>query len=312
MPRRVLVTGGAGFIGSHLVEALVSAGDEVAVLDDLSRGRRVWLHPEAELHELDIRDGAAIRGALAQLAPDVVVHLAAMHFIPAVANAPELARDVNVTGTHRLLDALAPCPPELLVFASTAAVYPDRRGPIDESCVADPIDTYGKTKLEAERLVTTFTARSGVRAIVARLFNVVGKRETNPHIVPELVEQLREGAASVRVGNLSPRRDYTDVRDVADALQRLLVSSTGRSILFNVGSGRSVSVAELVQVCEQILGRGIEIEVDERRLRTQDRAELVADSHLLRETTGWQPARSLRETLAELLTEDEAVTPPAG
>jgi UDP-glucose 4-epimerase len=311
MPRRVLVTGGAGFIGSHLVEALVSAGDEVAVLDDLSRGRRVWLHPEVELHELDIRDGAALRGALAQLAPDVVVHLAAMHFIPAVANAPELARDVNVTGTHRLLDALALHPPELLVFASTAAVYPDRRGPIDESCAADPIDMYGRTKLEAEQLVTTFMARSGVRAIVARLFNVVGKRETNPHIVPELVEQLREGAASVRVGNLSPRRDYTDVRDVADALQRLLGPNTGRSVIFNVGSGQSVSVAELVRVCEQVLGRGIEIEVDERRLRAQDRAELVADSHLLRETTGWQPARSLRETMAELLTESEAVTPPA-
>jgi UDP-glucose 4-epimerase len=314
MPRRVLVTGGAGFIGSHLVEVLVSAGDEVAVLDDLSRGRRAWLRPEAELHELDIRDGRALRRTVARLAPEVVVHLAAMHFIPAVENAPELARDVNVIGTESLLEALAPRPPGLLLFASSAAVYADRRGPIDESCVADPIDLYGRTKLEAERLVTTFAARSGTRAIIARIFNVIGKRETNRHIVPELVEQLRDGAASLRVGNLSPRRDYTDVRDVADALRRLLVSSEDRGVLFNVGSGRSASVAELVQLCEQILDRRIQIEVDERRLRAQDRAELVADPHLLREGTGWQPVRSLRETLAELLTGREEFTPspPAG
>jgi UDP-glucose 4-epimerase len=303
MSRRVLVTGGAGFIGSHLVEALVSAGDEVAVLDDLSRGRRVWVHPEAELHELDIRDSVALRGTAAQLAPDVVVHLAAMHFIPAVETAPQLARDVNVNGTERLLEALEPHPPKLLVFASTAAVYPDRRGPIDESCAVGPIDVYGKTKLEAEHLVRTFAAQTGIRAIVVRLFNVVGKRETNPHVVPEVVQQLREGAASIRVGNLNPRRDYTDVRDIAEALQRLLVSNTGRSVVFNVGSGRSVSVAELVELCGEILNRQIDVNVDERRVRTLDRVELVADPHLLRATTGWQAARSLRQTLAELLTE---------
>jgi UDP-glucose 4-epimerase len=216
-----------------------------------------------------------------------------------------------VNSTERLLEALAPRPPRMLLFASTAAVYPDRRGPIDESCDPDPIDLYGETKLEAEQLVRSFAAGSGTRAIVARIFNVIGKRETNRHIVPELVEQLREGAASVRVGNLSPRRDYTDVRDVADALQRLLASSTSENAVFNVGSGRSASVAELVQLCEQILERRIEIEVDERRLRAQDRAELVAEPRLLRETTGWQPARPLRETLAQLLTEPEALSLPS-
>jgi UDP-glucose 4-epimerase len=305
MPRRILVTGGAGFIGSHLVERLVTAGQRVAVFDDLSRGRREWLHAEAELHEVDVRDGDAVVRAIAQAAPDVAVHLAAMHFIPAVDGAPELAWDVNVNATRTLLEALAHRPPELLLFASTAAVYPDTRGPIAEACPPDPLDLYGKTKLEGERLVRGFESRTGARCVVARIFNVIGKRETNPHVVPDLVGQLRDGSSPVRLGNLEPRRDYTDVVDVAEALERLLSLPDDGASTFNVGSGRSVSVAELVSVCEQVLGRTVEVEVQPQRRRPRDRAELVADPRLLRDMTGWQPTRSLQETLTELLTETD-------
>ena len=299
MSRRILVTGGAGFVGSHLVELFVDAGDQAVVVDDLSRGDRAWLHPQAELHELDVRDGAGLRRVLPEIRPDVVVHLAAMHFIPAVDDAPALARDINVGGTLALLDALTLQPPRVLVFASTAAVYPDRHGPIGEWCPPDPIDVYGETKLEGERLLFDWAKEVGVRPIVARIFNVIGKRETNPHVIPEVVSQLRTGSRTVRVGNLAPRRDYTDVRDVAEALRRL--SDTQSHTTFNVGSGHSVSVAEVVQACEDVLGHRVEVKVEQRRLREHDRAELRADATLLRKTTGWQPRWSLKETLAELL-----------
>jgi UDP-glucose 4-epimerase len=301
MSRRILVTGGAGFIGSHLVERLVSAGEHVSAIDDLSRGRRAWLHPEAELHELDLRDDEALRRAVVAVAPDAVVHLAAMHFIPAVDGAPELAWDLNVNGTRALLDALSAQPPELLVFASTAAVYPNRTGPIDETCPPQPLDLYGRTKLEGERLVAQLGEKTGARTLVARIFNVVGRRETNAHVVPELVAQLRRGSTVVQLGNLDSRRDYTDVRDVADALQRLLSTRDGAPATFNVGSGRSVSVADLVGVCEQVLGRPVGVESEPQRRRAVDRHELVADVRLLRKETGWSPTRPLRETLADLL-----------
>jgi UDP-glucose 4-epimerase len=299
MSRRVLVTGGAGFIGSHLVEALLGHGDDVSVLDNLSRGRSVWLSSEVRLHEGDIRDDVAVQRVLARSAPDVVVHLAAMHFIPAVDDAPDLARDVNVEGTRVLLKALRAQHVDLLLFASSAAVYPDLEGPIDESCPPGPIDLYGRTKVEGEQVVGAFERETSARLLVARIFNVIGTRETNPHVVPDLIGQLRDGAAKVRVGNLRSRRDYTDVRDVALALQGLVdADATG---IFNVGSGRSLSVSDLVRECEGILGRRITVEVDARRVRRTDRAELVADAGRLREATGWQPARSPRDTLAELL-----------
>jgi len=301
MSRVVLVTGGAGFIGSHLVERLCAAGERVIVIDDLSRGRREWLHPDAELHEADIRDSAALRRAVTAASPELVVHLAAMHFIPAVDGAPELAHDVNVNGTGSLLDAVAEQPPQLLLLASTAAVYPDSRGPIAETCAPAPIDVYGETKLAAERLVGEFAGRTDTRCVAARIFNVIGPRETNQHVVPELVGQLRDGARTVRLGDLRPRRDYTDVRDVAAALQALLDRLDDRTPIVNVGSGRAWSVGELVEECERILGHAVDVETEEARLRSRDRAELVADPSLLQEVTGWRPLRELRETLAGLL-----------
>ena len=154
-------------------------------------------------------------------------------------------------------------------------------------------------------LLAEFAIQSGTRCVVARIFNIIGKRETNAHVVPELVGQLRRGQTPVRLGNLESRRDYTDVTDVAAALHRLLSSPHDSSTIFNVGSGRSVSVGELVQLCEQVLGRPVEVESEPQRRRTQDRLELAADPRLLRETTGWEPARSLQETLSELLTEPD-------
>ena len=298
----VLVTGGCGFIGSHLVVRLVAAGARVSVVDDLSRGRATWLHEEAELHRVDIRDADTLRRVVAATAPDLVVHLAALHFIPEVDGAPELARSLNVGGTRNLLEALKPDPPRLLVFASTAAVYPDRRGPIDESCPPSPADLYGTTKREGERLLHEFAAETGGRCIVARIFNVVGPRETNPHVVPELVGQLRASKSPVTLGNLEPRRDYTDVRDVAAALQQLLALQANGPSTFNVGSGQSHSPSELVRLCEDVLGQSIAVESTPERRRAHDRMELVADTRLLRQTTGWQPQRALRDTLAELLT----------
>jgi len=300
--KSVLVTGGAGFVGSHLVEQFVAAGERASLVDTLSRGRREWIHEDAELHEVDIRDGPALRRVVAETAPDIVVHLAALHFIPAVDGAPGLAWDVNVKGTQALLEALERRPPELLLFASTAAVYPDRCGPIDEACAPDPPDLYGRTKLLGEQLVTEFATRTGTRIVSVRIFNVIGRRETNPHVVAEIVSQLRAGSRRVRLGNLEPRRDYTDVIDVATALHRL-TGVEGAPTTVNLGSGRSISVAGLVQACEQVLDCTIDIEIDPGKRRKTDRAELVADFSLLRAATGWEPTRSLPETLRELLTE---------
>ena len=304
MARRILITGGAGFIGSHLVERLAVEGDEVHVLDDLSRGRREWLPAGIALHQTDLREPDSVRRTVDEVSADVVVHLAALHFIPEVDGAPELAWQVNVEGTKNLLQSLSESPPAVVLFASSAAVYADRSGPITEECPVAPLDLYGRTKAMGEDLVSRFGTETGAGCLIARLFNVIGKRETNPHVVPEIVEQLRNGSARLRLGNLHTTRDYTDVLDVAEALKRLLQGRSDDRTVFNVGSGTGVSVTELVSLCERILGREVTVAVDPTRVRPHDRKELVADVGLLRNSTGWSPARSLEETLESLLLEN--------
>jgi UDP-glucose 4-epimerase len=302
--RRVLVTGGAGFIGSHLVERLVASGAEVGVLDDLSRGDPAWVPQGVALHRVDVGDAGALRTVVSDLRPTEVVHLAAVHFIPEVDGAPERARHVNVDGTHSLLEALAASPPKVVLFASSGAVYPDRPGAIPESCPVGPSDLYGRTKVEGERAVAQFAAGTGARHVVARLFNVIGSRETNPHVVPELVSQLRRGETRVRLGALDRVRDYTDVVDVANALAVLLERSLDERLsVVNVGSGTGTSVKDLVATCERVLGQAIAVEVDERRQRAQDRAELVADVQLLRSIVSPWPSRTVEQTLRQLLTD---------
>ena len=125
MVNNILVTGADGFIGSHLVELLVAEGLDVSVVDDLSRGQREWVPDGCKLYEFDVRDADAVLAVVREAGADSVVHLAALHFIPAVDDAPELAWSINVDGTKNLLEALRDAPPKRLLFASTAAVYPD-------------------------------------------------------------------------------------------------------------------------------------------------------------------------------------------
>jgi UDP-glucose 4-epimerase len=301
MGMRILVTGGAGFVGSHLVERLRSVGEELHVIDDLSRGRAAWLAPDVAFSELDVRDVSGVTDVISRFRPTHVVHLAALHFIPAVDEAPNLARSINVDGTRALLDALQESPPEQLVFASTAAVYPNVAGPISEAHELGPIDLYGETKVEGESMLRDFAELTGAGAVVARLFNVIGRRETNPHVLPEIVDQLAGGASSIKLGALDPRRDYVNAADVAAALDVLLRRSSEGVAVFNVGTGCGTSVREIVDTCSEILGRKVTIEHDPSRVRTVDRLELLADASLLRERTGWAPQWTLERTLADLL-----------
>jgi UDP-glucose 4-epimerase len=304
MTKRILVTGGAGFVGSHLVERLRDRGHDVHVLDDLSRGKAEWLADGAALSRVDIRDAALVMETISHVEPTHVVHLAALHFIPAVDEAPALAHSVNVEGTANLLAALAAVPPAAIVFASTAAVYPNVEGPIDEAVAIAPIDLYGRTKVEGEEMLREFADAHATDVVLARLFNVVGRRETNPHVLPEIVDQLRSGAESVRLGALDTRRDYVNATDVASALTALLDDHPSGVSVFNVGTGRAVSVQEIVDACGAALGRPIKIDHDATRLRKVDRPELLADSSALRRQTGWSPEWDLERTLADLLAAD--------
>jgi UDP-glucose 4-epimerase len=274
---------------------------DVLVADLLRFGRPDWLNglEGVRFRLVDIRDAAAIRTLIEEFQPDVVVHLAAIHYIPECDADPANAVATNVAGT---VNVLAACPPATrFVFASSGAVYKPAEAPHRELVSElQPADVYGITKLQGEAYVRAFAADRGLAGCIVRLFNVIGPGETNPHLLPAIVAQLREGAETIDLGNTSPKRDYIDVLDAASGFAAVALAGTpkfGDCEVVNLGSGQQYSVNEILMRMRSVLGLKFEVRQDARRMRAVDRPFLGADIARIREIFGWSPAHMLDATL---------------
>lgn len=304
--RTALVTGGAGFIGSYLVEQLINAGVKCSVLDCLfhdSLSNLSSVLSGITLHRADLRSEREVAEVFATTQPEAVFHLAAHHFIPYCDKHPVDTVETNIIGTQMIADACARFGTKRLFYASTAAVYAPSSQPHNESEIPHPPDIYGASKYAGERIVKALSANSRVIVRVGRYFNAVGPRETNLHIVPEIMRQLMDPEfKALRLGNLFPKRDYVHAADLASGSIRLLsVDTPGNWDVANIGSGKAASVADLIGMFEKALGRPIPVENDPAKTRVSDRPLLVADTTRMKQVYGWQVRRSLDEAVAELV-----------
>jgi UDP-glucose 4-epimerase len=299
--RHVLVTGGAGFIGSHYTRELLDRGATVDVVDNYFAGEPALVPEGADAHELDIRSDA-FGEFVRDLDPDVIAHLAAIHYIPYCNENPEEAFEVNVVGTRNLLEAARDCTDlDRVVFASSAAVYPPRDAANAESSELGPMDIYGRSKLVGEDLLRLFHEDTGVPASAARLFNVYGPDETNMHLIPAILDQIRDGSRAVELGNLSPARDFVYVEDVADALAELAAADRDGVRAYNVGTGEEHTVRDVAERVGDALGDDIDVEQAQDRVRESDRPHLRADVSRIERELGWTPQTSFVEGLGTLL-----------
>jgi UDP-glucose 4-epimerase len=309
---KVLVTGGAGFIGGVLVERLLAAGHEVEVLDDLSTGRREAVSPRARLHVGDVGERDVLAGVLAR-GFDAVAHLAALLIVDDSFDEPDRYHRVNVDATRELIDAMLEHGCRRLVFSSTAAVYGERTAaPIAETDPLAPSSPYGASKLRADELMTAATLR-GLRAVSLRFFNVCGAsgrlgemRSRETHLIPLAFAAAAGHRPPLEIyGTDYPTpdrtaiRDYVHVNDVADAhllaLERMPEAGHG---IFNLGSGVGRSVREVIAGIEEVTGTPLR--VVERPRRRGDPPVLVADASRARRVLGWTPqASDLSRILAD-------------
>ena len=301
--KKVIITGGAGFIGSAVSAALQTCGHDIYVIDNLSFGRRELLAiPDRHFFEIDILDRLELSRVVSQISPDWIVHLAAIHFIPYCNQHPVEAARVNIQGTIDLLDAAKNVPNlEKVFFASTAAVYPIYDGAISETHPPAPTDIYGLSKLTGERLMNEFHLLTSVPTIVCRFFNAFGPNETNAHVIPEIQRQINTGCRTIQLGNLDPKRDFIHTYDMASAIVKLLASFDRGSEIFNLGRGIEYSVTEVVTAFEQALGEKIVIEVDPARVRKVERLHLLADITKLKNFIDWEPKISLKQGISTLI-----------
>jgi UDP-glucose 4-epimerase len=304
---RTLVTGGFGFVGSQLCRTLVESGATVAVLDDLSVGSAANLPAEVagEVRSLvaDVRDLETVERHVVDFLPSVVLHLAAVHFIPTCERHPTRAIEVNVAGTQAVLEACGRSGSvEAVVVASSGAVYAPSDRAHDETSTVGPTDIYGFSKEWTERLATYFHGATGTAVGIARIFNVVGPGETNPHLVPAIIEQVRDGG-ELRLGNLTTRRDYVFSHDVAEGLVRLSEACRRADgvLTCNLGSERALSGTELVELVARAAGEDVSVTPDPARFRDSDRPLLLSDCSRAHELLGWKATTRIEDALAAAL-----------
>lgn len=301
---RILVTGGNGYVGRCLSRSLLPE-HEVCIVDNLRYGG--WRFTATEMasmrcETIDIRQLEPLRGIIADFAPEAIIHLAAIHFIPECENDPELAVSTNVLGTSNVAAA---CPAGCrLVFASTGAVYrPEATPHREEASAVEPADVYGWTKLHGEQYVRYFARQRKFPACIVRLFNVIGPGETNPHVLPEIVAQLKAGRSVLSLGNLEAKRDYIHVADVARGFARAACTGQlepGATSVVNLGSQEPYSVAELLDLLREVSSRDFRVQPDPARMRPSDRPYLSADIAKIGQQFQWRPQLSIREALTDL------------
>lgn len=303
---KILVTGGAGFIGSAIIKVLQHFQYEVFVIDNLSFGRRNFISiPDDHFFEVDILNYPVIQHLIREINPDWVIHLAAIHFIPYCNQYPFEASGINIQGTFNLLEALKNTTVKKILFASSAAVYPVSDEPMQENLFVKPIDIYGLSKLAGEQLMHKFYLETSVPVIVCRFFNAIGPNETNLHLFPAIHSQLKSGQRTVKLGNLLPKRDYIHVQDITEAVHQLMLQFKEGYDIFNVGSGIEYTVVEIVEAFERAMGEKIVIEIDETKVRKTERMHLSADISKLKNFINWTPAFSLQEAIKDLLNQYE-------
>jgi UDP-glucose 4-epimerase len=303
---KILVTGGAGFIGSHLVDHLVGEGYSVRVLDNLSSGslKNIANHlktGKVDFIKGDICDGIAVKRSVENI--DAVFHLAAQISVPASIKDPNTTFNTNLAATVDLLNASVQAHIKKFLFASSCAVYGDSHVlPISEKCVTNPISPYAESKLIAERYCLGFSERKLLETVVFRFFNVYGPRQgMNDYsgVITRFIERSRQGLPLVIYGDGLQTRDFVNVQDIVQALMSGLKCSTSNGEAFNVGTGKPSSVKELAELIMHLTSQSNEIQYE--KPRAGDILESYADVSKAKNLLGYSPKVMLGDGLQALL-----------
>jgi UDP-glucose 4-epimerase len=306
----ILVTGGAGYIGSHTVKLLLEKGYEAVVLDNLSRGHKEAIPDNLPFENIDLLDYNALLKSVKKYKIDAVIHFAAFSYVGESVENPGMYYRNNVLGSFNLINAVSEAGIKKFVFSSTCSVYGNPASmPISEKEPANPINPYARTKLMIENILGDYDIAHGLKHIALRYFNAAGcsddasigeSHEPEPHLIPLIIytaQGIKEKISVYGDDYDTPDgtciRDYIHVNDLADAHIKALdfIDKTGNSDIINIGTGNGYSVKEMIDAAKRITGREIKSEITARR--AGDPARLVADNTKAKNVLGWSPEYNL-------------------
>jgi len=310
----VLVTGGAGYIGSHTVRKLIEKNHEVVILDNLSRGHIESVPKNAHFEKADLLDYDSLVKSIDKYPIDAVIHFAAFAYVGESVENPELYYRNNVQGSFNLLNAVKNKEIKKFVFSSTCSIYGNPINvPISEKEPSAPINPYAKTKLTIEHILNDYKDAYGLNYAALRYFNAAGDSDSGeigeshdpePHLIPLVLFAALGKRDSIKIyGDDYPTkdgtciRDYIHVNDLADAHIRALgyLENKGESTIINLGTGDGYSVKEIIDEAKKVTGKNIKSEITGRR--AGDPAVLIADNRKAKELLGWQPEYNLNKII---------------
>lgn len=316
---RILITGGTGFVGSHLVGFLKRESCQISVL---ASTQPASCETGIDYHVVNIRDADSIRAVVQQLNPDQIYHLAGISTVDAAKRQPSQAYEINVIGTHNVFDAaMSGQRPPRILNVSTAQVYAPSSRKLTETNPLGPDNPYAASKAMAEMLVYQYRGRDQGGIITARSFNHTGPGQSPAYVLPSMAKQFAEIESGLRpprlgLGNLDLKRDFTDVRDVVRAYYLLLMHGRAGET-YNVCSGIAVALSDIVEMFRAVCDIEVAIDREPSRVRSKDAAEVSGDPAKIHADTGWRPEIPLEKTIVDLLdywrlqcrTQDTAVSP---
>ena len=299
---KILITGGLGFIGNHLVRHLVKMGQEnkIVVIDNLSSGKISFLNDiknKFVFYNMDITNKEKLDKCFKKERPDIIIHLAAIHFIPECNQNPTKTISVNIAGTYNVVELANRYNVKQFIFASSASVYGATPKKSNENDTPNPLDIYGCSKLCGEQITRNLCQ---VNWSILRLFNVIGTNETHEHLLPAIIKQLKNDSGLI-LGNLESKRDYLFVKDLVDGVSRIINNKKAYSQILNMGTGSGTSVRGVVREFEIALKKRIEIEQSMNLKRGIDNPALVASIEKIQKLIKWQPKHSFQEALKKIL-----------
>ncbi|PYK30318.1 MAG: UDP-glucose 4-epimerase GalE [Verrucomicrobia bacterium] len=307
---KILVVGGAGYIGSVCAELLLNEGHGVSVFDNLSEGHRAALDPRAEFFHGDLQDRPSIEGALTKQKPDAVMHFAANALVGESMQNPSKYFRNNIANGLNLLDAMVGAGVNKIVFSSTCAIFgPPERVPIDEETPKRPINPYGESKLAFEKILRWYGEIHGLNFTCLRYFNAAGASEkfgedhrVETHLIPNVLKVALGEKAAVEIFGTDYEtpdgtciRDYIHILDLARA--HILALDAKQSDFYNLGTGGGSSVREVIDACRKVTGR--KIDIVEKPRRPGDPPRLIAASEKIKRELGWRPQFQSLDTIIE-------------
>ena len=301
--KRILVTGGAGFIGSEVVSQLLKKNAMVTVLDNFSSGKRQYLKNNKKNLKIikgDITDEKIVSRSVKD--QEYVIHLAALPFIPDSFYYPADFFNENTTGSVNLLwKSIQSKTVSRFVHISTSEVYGSAQHvPMDENHPTAPHSTYAVSKLAGDRVAFTLHKENGFPVVIIRPFNSYGPQYTQPYIIPEIMNQLLNGNKELMLGNVDATRDFTFVSDTANAIIRSLDSKKAIGEIINVGSSNEISIRDLAFKISKIAKKKIKIRYDESRERPYDVNRLVCNNDKAQKILNWKPTITMDQGLKKL------------